>query len=267
MKQAITTQKVNCQDCHRCVRSCPVKAIGIEGGHASVVLDKCILCGECVVECPQHAKQVENQIDHVQEALKKGRKVAFSIAPSFVAAFSDLSFGQLRTILKGFGACAIEETAVGAAAISEIYASLLEKTDHPIISCCCPVVTRLVEKYYPDLTRNLAPVVSPMIAHGRILKEKLGDDVFVVFVGPCIAKIAEGRDNDVAGAIDAVLTFEHLLAWFLESNALKPDVPEDNDALVVPGPSRFFPITGGILKSFTEHDETDTDIITVAWNT
>lgn len=263
MKQAITTQKVNCQDCHRCVRSCPVKAIGIEAGHASVVLDKCILCGECVVECPQHAKQVENQIDIVREVLKEGKKVAFSIAPSFVAAFSDFSFGQLRTILKKFGACAIEETAVGAAAISEIYASLLETTDYPIISCCCPVVTRLVEKYYPDLTRNLAPVVSPMIAHGRILKEKLGNDVFVVFVGPCIAKIAEGRDNDVAGAIDAVLTFEHLQAWLLEANALNPDVSEDNDALDIPGPSRFFPITGGILKSFTEHDETDTDIITV----
>ena len=205
MKQAITTQKVNCQDCHRCVRSCPVKAIGIESGHASVVLDKCILCGKCVVECPQQAKQVENQLDIVKQALSDGRKVAFSIAPSFVAAFQNLSFGQLRTILKGLGGCAVEETAVGAAAVSEIYASLLESADYPVISCCCPVVTRLVEKYYPDLTRNLAPVVSPMIAHGRILKEKLGSDVFVVFIGPCIAKIAEGRDTDVAGAIDAVL--------------------------------------------------------------
>ena len=263
MKQAITTQKVNCQDCHRCVRSCPVKAIGIEGGHASVVLDKCVLCGECVVECPQHAKQVENQLDIVKQALSAGKKVAFSIAPSFVAAFTELSFGQLRTLLKSFGACAVEETAVGAAAVSEVYASLLETTDYPIISCCCPVVTRLVEKYYPDLTRNLAPVVSPMIAHGRILKEKFGEDLFVVFVGPCIAKIAEGRDNDVAGSVDAVLTFDHLQTWFSETDTLNSSPPEDNEALDTPGPSRFFPITGGILKSFTEHDETDTDVITV----
>ena len=263
MKQAITTLKVNCQDCHRCVRSCPVKAIGIEAGHASVVLDKCILCGECVVECPQQAKQVENQIDIVKQALASGKKVAFSIAPSFVAAFTELSIGQLRTILKGFGACAVEETAVGAAAVSDVYASLLETTDYPIISCCCPVVTRLVEKYYPDLTRNLAPVVSPMIAHGRILKQKLGQEVFVAFIGPCIAKIAEGRDTDVAGAIDAVLTFDHLQTWLSEMNIVDSDVVEDHEALDVPGPSRFFPITGGILKSFTEHDETDTDVITV----
>lgn len=263
MKQAITTQKVNCQDCHRCVRSCPVKAIGIEGGHASVVLDKCILCGECVVECPQHAKQVENQLEIVRAALAAGTRVAFSIAPSFVAAFSNLSIGQLRSLLKGYGACAVEETAVGAAAVSEVYAALVENTDKPVISCCCPVITRLVEKYYPDLTSNLAPVVSPMIAHGRILKEKLGEDVFVVFIGPCIAKIAEGRDNDVAGSIDAVLTFDHLQTWLTESNTLCSEVAEDDDALNTPGSSRFFPITGGILKSFTEHDETDTDIITV----
>lgn len=263
MKQVITTQKVNCQDCHRCVRSCPVKAIGIESGHASVVLDKCILCGKCVVECPQQAKQVENQLEIVKAALGAGKKVAFSIAPSFVTAFENLSFGQLRTLLKRFGACAVEETAVGAAAVSEIYASLLATADYPVISCCCPVVTRLVEKYYPNLARNLAPVVSPMIAHGRILKEKLGAEVFVVFIGPCIAKIAEGRDADLVGSIDAVLTFEHLQQWLAGVDMRQDSIPEDNAALDTPGPSRFFPITGGILKSFTEHDETDTDVITV----
>lgn len=264
MKQVITTQKVNCQDCHRCVRSCPVKAIGIDSGHASVVLDKCILCGKCVVECPQQAKKVENQLEIVKQALADGQKVVFSIAPSFVAAFKDLSFAQLRTLLKAMGAKAVEETAVGAAAVSKVYASLLETADYPVISCCCPVVTRLVEKYYPNLTGNLAPVVSPMIAHGRILKEKMGSDTFVVFIGPCIAKIAEGRDADLAGAIDAVLTFDHLQQWLSEtplySNGI---IPEDNVALDTPGLSRFFPITGGILKSFTEHDETDTNVITV----
>lgn len=263
MKQAITTQKVNCQDCHRCVRCCPVKAIGLDGGHARVVLDKCILCGECVVECPQNAKQVENQLELVIQELASGRKVAFSIAPSFVAAFPEISIERLRFGLKKAGACAVEETAVGAAAVSEVYGALLESAEHPVISACCPVITRLVEKYYPELTGNLAPVVSPMIAHGRILKKKLGQDVFVVFIGPCIAKIAEGRDSDLLGAIDAVLTFDHLNTWFMESNFAKDPLAEDFEALDVPGPSRFFPITGGILKSFTEHDETDSDVITV----
>ncbi len=263
MKQAITTQKVNCQDCHRCVRSCPVKAIGIDGGHARVVLDKCILCGECVVVCPQNAKQVENQLEIVKQALTSGRRVAFSIAPSFVAAFPELSFAKLRSGLKKIGACAVEETAVGATAVSDVYGELLASAEYPVISACCPVVTRLVEKYYPELTGNLAPVVSPMIAHGRILKEKLGQDTFVVFIGPCIAKIAEARDSDLLGPIDAVLTFSHLNTRLTEANILANAPAEDFEALDVPGPSRFFPITGGILKSFTEHDETDSDVITV----
>lgn len=263
MKQVITTQKVNCQDCHRCVRSCPVKAIGIDGGHACVVLDKCILCGECVVECPQNAKIVENQLEYVQRVLAAGQKVAFSIAPSYVAGFTNLPFAKLRTALKRLGACAVEETAVGAAAVSEIYGELLETADDPVISACCPVVTQLVEKYYPDLTANLAPVVSPMIAHGRILKQKLGPETFVVFIGPCIAKIAESRTSDLAGAIDAVLTFDHLYEWISNLPDAASELVEDNAALDTPGPSRFFPITGGILKSFTEHDETDSDVITV----
>jgi len=263
MKQAITTQKVNCQDCHRCVRSCPVKAIGIDGGHARVVLDKCILCGECVVECPQNAKQVENQLNIVKQVLATGSPVAFSIAPSFIAAFPGLSMEKLRAGLKKIGARAVEETAVGAAAVSEVYGNLLDTAEYPVISACCPVVTRLVEKYYPELTGNLAPVVSPMIAHGRILKQKLGKDIFVVFIGPCIAKIAEGRDSDLAGSIDAVLTFDHLNLWIAETNILDDSLAEDFMALDTPGPSRFFPITGGILKSFTEHDETDSDVITV----
>jgi PAS domain S-box-containing protein len=263
MKQTITTQKVNCQDCHRCVRSCPVKAIGIDGGHAHVVLDKCILCGECVVECPQNAKQVENQLYIVKQILATGHPVAFSIAPSFIAAFPGLSIEKLRAGLKKIGACAVEETAVGAAAVSEVYGNLLNTAEYPVISACCPVVTRLVEKYYPELTGNLAPVVSPMIAHGRIIKQKLGKNVFVVFIGPCIAKIAEGRDSDLAGSIDAVLTFEHLNSWLAEANILDDSLTEDFMALDTPGPSRFFPITGGILKSFTEHDEMDSDVITV----
>ena len=263
MKQVITTQKVNCQDCHRCVRSCPVKAIGIDSGHACVVLDKCILCGECVVECPQNAKTVESQLELVKRVLAAGRKVAFSIAPSYVAGFTDLPFGKLRTTLKQLGAIAVEETAVGAAAVSEIYGELLAASDHPVISACCPVVTQLVEKYYPELTANLAPVVSPMIAHGRILKQKLGPDTFVVFIGPCFAKIAEARSTELSGAIDAVLTFDHLNQWLQELPFAASGLSEDASAIDQPGPSRFFPITGGILKSFIVHDETDSDVITV----
>jgi iron only hydrogenase large subunit-like protein len=218
-----------------------------------------------VLECPQNAKHVENQLDLVSRALLSGRKIAFSIAPSFGAAFPELTFGQLRHILRDLGAVAVEETAVGATAVSNQYDHLLRTTERPVISACCPVVVSLIEKYYPDLTSNLAPVVSPMVAHGQILKQKLGQDTFVVFAGPCIAKIAESGLESSANAVDAVVTFDRLRAWLENKqsfNTMK-QVPEDGQSLDQPGSSRFFPITGGILKSFTQHDATDTDIITV----
>ncbi|VBB06240.1 pas fold [Lucifera butyrica] len=256
--KTIVTQKVNCKDCHRCVRSCPVKAIGIERGHARLVEDKCILCGKCVVECPQHAKQVETQLDRVKGAIKEGRKVIMSLAPSFIGNFMEYRPEQLLAQIRSLGVAVIEETAIGAEVVSRYYRSFLNVGNKTVISACCPVVVNLIEKYYPQLVDNLAPVVSPMAAHGKLIKQRHGADAFVVFAGPCIAKIAE-RDKHGAD-MDAVITFEQLREWLKEAKAEVPFEPVLDEAW---DRSRYFPVPGGILKSFMHHDETDTDVIAV----
>ena len=81
---------------------------------------------------------------------------------------------------------------------------LAEHKMENIITTCCPSANDLVEIYYPQLIPYLAPVVSPMIAHGKLLKEELGRDVKVVFLGPCIAKKKEAMDLRHEGYIDAV---------------------------------------------------------------
>ncbi len=43
------------------------------------------------------------------------------------------------------------------------------------ITTACPSANYLVEKYFNELIPYLIPVVSPMIAHGKLLKEKFGD--------------------------------------------------------------------------------------------
>lgn len=257
--KTITTQKVNCKDCHRCVRSCPVKAIGIEKGHARLVDDKCILCGKCVVECPQKAKQVENQLALVQGAIDSGRKVIMSLAPSFAGNFPEYTPTHLAGAIAGLGFTAVEETAIGAEVVSKFYSCLLKVQEETIISACCPVIVNLVEKYYPGLVGNLAPVMSPMRSHGQILKHKYSNDAFVVFAGPCIGKIAESEKDDCQ-YIDAVITFEQLQEWLKNSNSKPSTASFDEEAL---GNSRYFPVPGGILKSFMEHGETDTEIIAV----
>lgn len=257
---SITTLKANCTDCHRCVRSCPVKAIGIYKGQARLVDDNCILCGRCVIECPQKAKQVQNELDLIRERINSGVKVALSLAPSFVSSFADYQPDSLLQALHGLGFSIIEETAIGAEIVSGHYSYMIENENKPVISACCPVVVNLIERYYPALIDNVAQVVSPMIAHGRLLKERLGNDVYVVFAGPCIAKISEAADE--AQTIDAVITFEQLRQW-LEQPGSHKEYHRAETCCQPYGPGRYYPITGGILKSFMNHDETDTDIITV----
>jgi len=258
--RTIVTQKANCQDCHRCMRICPVKAIGIEKGQARVIEDKCVLCGRCVGECPQKAKQVEDQIAQVKAAIKADRQVVLSLAPSFVGSFPEYSPRQLWEKLTGLGFGAVEETAVGAEAVSRVYAQLLQKTDKPVISACCPVIVNTVKKYYPQLVGNLAPVMSPMQVHAQMLKERFGRDTMVVFAGPCIAKIAEKDES--CSQVDAVITFEQLKPWLAEQG--NPSLGGNKvQTQKASSGARHYPVTGGILKAFTRGEHIATDVVAV----
>ncbi len=258
--KTITTQKVNCRDCHRCMRSCPLKAIGIVEGQAQLIEDKCVLCGRCVVECPQGAKQVESQLPAVVDAIGAGRTVALSLAPSFVAAFPEYTMPDLFARLSRLGFSLVEETAVGAEEVSRHYSRLLADAGKPVISACCPVVVNIITKYYPELVDNLAPVFSPMLVHAKLLKHRYGENIFTVFAGPCIGKLAETRQD--GSLMDAAITFRQLREWLAETE-IAHEPPRPVQAQPAPGQVRYYPIAGGILKSFVRSESTATDIISV----
>ena len=218
----IETAEAKCRDCYKCVRSCPVKAIRIEKNrfshdhHAEVVADYCILDGRCVLTCQQKAKKVRSDYSAARELLQAGARVIASVAPSYPAALHGVSAGQLCAALKQLGFAAVTETAVGAEIVSRRYSELISESNVPLISSACPTIVNLVEKHYPGALPYLAPVVSPMVAHGRFLKKKY-PGAKVVFIGPCIAKIAEAKRPDAAGAVDAVITFQDMVQWFNEA--------------------------------------------------
>lgn len=245
----ISTIEASCRDCYKCVRSCPVKAIRVTGGHAEVVENRCIADGHCVLVCPQQAKKVADGKGLVRDFLLAKQKLAASVAPSFVALDGSSDPGRLVSALHKLGFDYVAETAEAAELVAREHLKLVTEAEgEPLISSCCPVVVNLIERYYPQLIKYLAPVVSPMIAHGRLLKAVYGADVKVVFIGPCIGKKDEYRRAELQGSIDAVLTFHELKAMLAEEG-IDPAREEPADFDRSGGTARVFPTPGGLAKT------------------
>jgi two-component system NtrC family sensor kinase len=245
----VFTVREKCKRCYACIRSCPVKAIRVKEGQAEVMKERCIACGTCVRVCATGAKQVENDVGLTWQLLGQYPSVIAILSSSFPAAFAEVRPRQMVTALKKLGFSEVMETAFGAELIAREYHRLVEENgERSILSSTCPAVVSFIEKFYPQLIGNLAPIVSPMIAMGRLIKWQYNPKAKVVFIGPCIAKKAEGADEKVAGVIDAVLTFTELR----EMLAARGIDPSSEDEGQFTGPQshlgRLFSIPGGLLK-------------------
>jgi iron only hydrogenase large subunit-like protein len=261
-KPTIHTLEANCQDCYRCVRACPVKAIRVSSGHAKIENDLCIECGTCVRECPQGSKRIRSDLDEVKALLAEGSFTAASVAPSFAALLDVKLAMRLPSALRGLGFDYVSETAEGAEFVTEkSFAPGAKGT----FCTCCPVVVNYVEKYKPEFLDELIPVVSPMIAHGRMLKESF-NDCAVVFIGPCAAKKDEARREENKGAVDFVLTFQEMFEWFEEAGVnLENYIESGFDRVYHVTNARLFPLEGGMLKTGNYNcDITDPSVMSLS---
>lgn len=246
MLKYLDFKEAKCKNCYKCLKECPVKAINILDNQATIIEDRCILCGRCTLICPQDAKKVHSELDEIKELLKSNKVIA-SVAPSFVSNFNLKHFETINEALKKIGFAFAEETARGAKVVSDKYEEILQtKTYKNFITSCCPSINKMISLYYPEALKYLAPVDSPVIAHAKLLKEEYPDHK-IVFIGPCIAK---KRECSESGIIDGVLTFEELLAIFNEQNIDLYEIEKDNEVNF--NKARFFPISRGIIKSFNE---------------
>jgi iron only hydrogenase large subunit-like protein/nitrogen-specific signal transduction histidine kinase len=259
----VSTISDRCKRCYSCIRECPASAIRVIDAQAQVIEERCIACGHCVKVCSQDAKQIYSEIGITYDFIKTQKAIAI-IAPSFAASFP-VSYNKIPASLRKLGFLKVVETAFGADLISNQYMSVIKSEgEKTIISSACPAVVSFIQKYYQELVPNLAQVVSPMIALGRYLKENLGQDVKIVFIGPCVAKKHEAEDDEVAGVIDSVLTFTELKQMFDEQNININDF-EDSDfdpphAMM----GKAYSLAGGLLKAANvDNDILEKDIIVV----
>lgn len=263
-----------CKKCYSCVRSCPTKAIEVHEGQAQINEAYCIFCGACVNMCSQNAKKVLNQTAEVLELLeRRGRAgsapggpaasrngsggpspagpVYAMLAPSFPAAFLDVAPESLAGALLQAGFDGVFEVAFGADVVSQFYKEhyqqlLADQDMHFLISSPCPAVVFYVEKLFPELVPYLSPVVSPMEAMARIVKQRIAPASTVVFIGPCVAKKEEA---DRSAFVDVALTFSELKELLdgrgIRPGACAPAAFEEPRANL----GRIYPVTGGLLKA------------------
>ena len=258
----IQFKEANCKNCYKCIRSCPVKAIEFKNDQAQIIEAACVLCGKCLQVCPQNAKSVKNDVDKVKSFINNKQKVYASVAPAFAPAFNIDNEKNKFGIFKKLGFTHVEETAIGASRVSKEYEDLMLKKEMPnIITSACPTVVSLVEKYYPKLINQLAPVVSPMIAHAKMMKEMYGTRIKIVFIGPCISKKQEYKDNQNDDLIDAVITFEELEKWVETEGLSFEDNYEIDIDNINNNKSRFYPAPGGIIKSLNPNKKYDYKLI------
>ncbi|MCX6914417.1 MAG: 4Fe-4S binding protein [Verrucomicrobia bacterium] len=245
----IFTEKRECQDCYKCVRHCPVKAIKVEGGYASVVPELCILCGHCVEVCPNSAKRVRDDLPQARQLFTLKPRVVVSLAPSYVSEFPEVTPGQLIRVFKRLGFFGVSETALGAQQVSaQAAAALAEGSGRVLYSSACPTVVSYLQKHRPADSQFLTGLLSPLLTHCKMLRQAFGPDIGIVFIGPCIAKKLEAAQHPEL--LDVALTFDDLRRW-LAQEKIAPEtlMPETGDTFIPENSAEgaWYPVDGGMI--------------------
>jgi len=238
-----------------CAAACLFNAIvRDEQGRLTIDPDQCNGCGACIEACKSGTLTASRDVLPTLNALKQARGPAFAlIAPAFHGQFSsEVTPGKLRTAFRLLGFTGMVEVALFADILTlkeslEFDRHVNSEEDFQLTSCCCPIWIGMIRKQYPELMKHVPGAVSPMIAAGRAVKQ-LHPDALTVFVGPCIAKKAEAREADVAGAVDYVLTFQEVRDIFRAAD-IRPEELEESERDHSSRAGRIYARTGGVSEA------------------
>lgn len=261
--EKLECSSANCQadkqSMYTCQKACPFNAIKFDAKNNTTFIDNdaCIDCGLCVDSCKNGRILDKVEFIPIMDLIKNNKTVIAAVAPAIMGQFGDdVTMDQLRAAFIKIGFTDMIEVAFAADMLTvkeavEFNKHVKSPNDLMITSCCCPMWVGMLKKVYKELLPNLSPSVSPMIAAGRVIKE-INKDAKVVFIGPCIAKKAEAKDKDIAGAIDFVLTFEEVNDIFKAFGFHPRDLEEIPTIEYTSKGGRLYARTGGVSLAVKE---------------
>ncbi len=238
-----------------CVRACPVGAVSMDDNRKAIIdHDKCVSCGSCVYQCPFGAIVDKSFVLDVLRLIKHSwnntnYQVYAVVAPSIASQFPEVALGKVITAIKNLGFYDVVEAAIGADMVALQEAKEFSETIEELkwkTSSCCPAFVDFVQKNYPQLMPHVSTTVSPMIAISRAIKIK-DPNAKIVFIGPCVAKKVEIKQEDVKGVVDLVITFEELRSMIDAKEIILADLKESpiGEASYF---GRVFGRTGGVTE-------------------
>ena len=242
-----------CIKCYSCVRICPVKAIRVDvnTGYPSIIPERCIGCGSCYRACSPIAISYRSSVEETKIILSSGERVAAICDPTISGEFHDITdYRKFVEMIKQLGFAYVSEVSFGVDLVARKYKELFDNFKGKYhITANCPSVVAFIEKYYPEMINNLAPIVSPMVATAKVIRQKYGQNVKIVFIGPCIATKDEALKFVGDAKIDAVLTFVELRQLFNEFNIRESQLEFSEFDPPLGHKGSLYPISNGILQA------------------
>lgn len=250
----ISINSEKCIHCYSCVKTCPVKAIKVnEKDDVYVEQNRCIGCGSCLNVCSTNAIEFINSVDKVKQLLASDTPVFAICDPEISAEFTDISdYKKFVSMIKMLGFKKVFSASMAVEMIAQRYQQLFESDfkGKYYISANCPVVVNLIEKFYPKLQSNLAPVISPVGLSAQMIKKQFTKTgIYLVYISPCLAQKAEIKRFPMHSRIDAVLLFKELRQMFDEIQVKENQVEYSEFDNVESYKGLLYPISNGILQA------------------
>ncbi|MFO7997610.1 MAG: [Fe-Fe] hydrogenase large subunit C-terminal domain-containing protein [Bacteroidales bacterium] len=249
--QIIEIDHSRCTQSYACIRHCPVKAISARSSDGMPLVNhqRCIGCGSCVSVCGSAAITYESAVQDTIELLGSGQKTAAIVDPTISGEFPDITdYRKFVEMIRTLGFHYVSEVSFGVDLVARQYRELFSNFKGKYyLTANCPSVVSYVEKFQPDLTGNLAPIVNPMTAMAKVVRKAYGGDLKVVFIGPCLSAKNEARLYDDDGRVDAVLTFQGLRKMFDHFQVKEGKVEYSEFDPPIGNLGSLYPLSNGII--------------------